>query len=145
MGVKERFGRFMGVRPVKRLPRVRQPHREQMQHHRHPGDHRRELAPIHLGFPAGHFGLRDRDHPRVQHRQLGVELGAQRGNNVTAMRFRHHHTPLSSEAFTNPFRSVTLLAVHVTITDEHSANPDHFVAQDRQLTRRWHRLGGRNR
>ena len=121
MGVGERFLGLVHIGAVERHGREREPHREQMQRHRLPADHRVELAPIDLALSARQPGLRDEHLDRCA--DLGRDLSADPGDHDTALRFGDQHALLFGKTVTDPGRSVTLLSRRVTISDEHVADP----------------------
>jgi len=121
VGVGEGLLGFVHIRPVERFRGERQPHREQMQRHGRPADHRVELAPIDLALSARGPGLGD-EHLR-RGPDLSGDLGADAGHHRPALRLRDQHALLLGETVTDPLRGVTLLARRVTIRDQHLADP----------------------
>ena len=114
---QERFLRLGGERDMKRPARARQPQHEQPQLHQRPGDHRVELAEIHLGLRARQVRLRHRNRNAVQ-----AQLDPAAGHIARHRHLRHRGTVLGDQPLPDPPCGMPLLARHVLVGQQPPVN-----------------------
>ena len=134
---QERLLRLGGERDMKRPARARQPQHEHPQLHQRPGDHRVELAEVHLGLRARQMRLRHADLDPVQ-----AELGLAAGHIPRHRHLRQGGAVLGDQPLPDPPGRMPLLARHVPVSQQPPV--DHpRIRIDRRLRPLRIRLSGR--